>query len=447
VSNLVPLHFPGKVMTLFVLGINHTTAPLALREKVAFAPEKTAAALQNACDHAGVDEAVILSTCNRTELYLATQDARQGDGEKVLQWLADYHSLPVGELADCHYFHNDLDAMRHMMRVASGLDSMILGEPQILGQLKSAYVVAQQHGKVSGQLHSAFQYVFATAKRVRSETAIGENPVSVAYAAVTLSRRIFADLSQSKALLIGAGKNMELVARHLKEQGIQHLVIANRTLPRAQELLALVGGGEAILLADIPQRLHEADIVISSTASQLPILGKGAVEQALKRRKRRPIFMVDIAVPRDIEPQVAELEDVYLYTVDDLKEVIDENKRTREEAAQEADKIIDEAIEDYLKEVRAEEAVSTIKGYRHKAEQLRDEEVQKALRLLRKGDDAERVLQALARNITNKLLHHPTVQLKKAGSEGRTDLIDFIQQMFDLDREGSKAVDDTEKQK
>jgi glutamyl-tRNA reductase len=225
------------------------------------------------------------------------------------------------------------------------------------------------------------------------------------------------------------------------------LIIANRTLPRAQELLAQVGGGEAILLVDIPQRLHEADIVSSSTASQLPILGKGAVEQALKRRKRRPIFMVDIAVPRDIEPQVAELEDVYLYTVDDLKEVIDENKRTREEAAQEADKIIDEAIEDYLKEMRAEEAVSTIKGYRHKAEQLRDEEVQKALRLLRKGDDPERVLQALARNITNKLLHHPTVQLKKAGSEGRTDLIDFIQQMFDIDREGSKAGDDAEKQK
>jgi glutamyl-tRNA reductase len=318
------------------------------------------------------------------------------------------------------------------MRVASGLDSMILGEPQILGQLKSAFAVAQHQGTVSGKLHSAFQYVFSVAKRVRSETAIGENPVSVAYAAVALSQRIFSDLSQSKALLIGAGKTIELVARHLQEQGIQQLIIANRTLPRAQELASQVGG-EAILLADIPERLHEVDIVISSTASQLPVLGKGAVEQALKRRKHRPMFMVDIAVPRDIESQVAELDDVYLYTVDDLKEVIDENKRTRQEAALDASRIIDEAIEDYLKELRAEDAVLTIKGYRNKAEQLRDEEVEKALKLLRKGDDPEQVIQALARNITNKLLHNPTVQLKKAGSEGRSDVIDLAQQLFEID--------------
>jgi len=420
-------------MTLFVLGINHTTAPLALREKVAFVPEKIAGALQHACDHVGVEEAVILSTCNRTEIYLADNSSSGlGDSQKILGWLADYHALPVGELAECHYFHNDHDAIRHLMRVASGLDSMILGEPQILGQLKSAFAVAHQHGTVSGKLHNAFQYVFSVAKRVRSETAIGENPVSVAYAAVSLSQRIFSDLSQSKALLIGAGKTIELVARHLKEQGIQQLIVANRTLPRAQELTSQIGG-EAILLADIPDRLHEADIVISSTASQLPVLGKGAVEQALKRRKHKPMFMVDIAVPRDIEPQVAELDDVYLYTVDDLKEVIDENKRTRAEAAQDATKIIDEAIEDYLRELRAEDAVSTIKGYRHKAEQLRDEEIEKALKLLRKGDDPELVIQTLARNITNKLLHNPTVQLKKAGSEGRTDVIDLAQQLFEID--------------
>jgi len=426
-------------MTLFVLGINHSTAPLALREKVAFVPEKTAEALQHACDslrvNAGVEEAVILSTCNRTEIYLAGdsstfQDATS-DSQKILNWLADYHSLPAGELTECHYFHNDIDAVRHLMQVASGLDSMILGEPQILGQLKSAFAMAQQQGTVSSKLHSAFQYVFSVAKRVRSETAIGENPVSVAYAAVSLSQRIFSDLSQSKALLIGAGKTIELVARHLKEQGIQHLIVANRTLPRAQELTSQVGG-EAILLADIPDRLHEADIVISSTASQLPVLGKGAVEQALKRRKHRPMFMVDIAVPRDIEPQVAELDDVYLYTVDDLKEVIDENKRTRQEAAQDATRIIDEAVEDYLKELRAEEAVSTIKGYRNKAEQLRDEEIEKALKLLRKGNDPEQVIQTLARNITNKLLHNPTVQLKKAGSEGRSDVIDLAQQLFEI---------------
>ena len=434
-------------MTLFVLGINHTTAALSLREKVAFLPENIGEALQHACDKTGVEEAVILSTCNRTEIYLAGHDSPdQSSAQKILDWLADYHSLSVGELTDCHYFHNDQDAIRHLMRVASGLDSMILGEPQILGQLKSAFAVAQQQGTVSGKLHSAFQYVFAIAKRVRSETAIGENPVSVAYAAVALSQRIFSDLSHSKALLIGAGKTIELVARHLKEQGIQHLMVANRTLPRAQELTSQLGG-EAMLLADIPERLHEADIVISSTASQLPVLGKGAVEQALKRRKHKPMFMVDIAVPRDIEPQVAELDDVYLYTVDDLKEVIDENKRSREEAALDAAKIIDEAIEDYLKELRAEEAVSAIKGFRSKAEQLRDEEIEKALKALRKGDDPELVVQSLARTITNKLLHNPTVQLKKAGSEGRTDVIDLAQQLFEInDGQSGKSLSEGSKE-
>lgn len=420
-------------MTLLVLGINHTTAPVAVREKVAFAPDQTGLALRRLCDETGVEEAVILSTCNRTEMYLAGGV----DSEAVLAWLARYHALPTGELDQCHYYHNDDDAIRHLMRVASGLDSLILGEPQILGQIKSAFATAEAHGTVSGKLHTAFQQVFATAKRVRTETAIGQNPVSVAYAAVALAQRIFADLSTSKALLIGAGKTVELVARHLREKGIRQIVIANRTLARAQEITAQVGG-EAILLSDIPDRLHEADIVISSTASQLPILGKGAVEQAIKRRKHKPVFMVDIAVPRDIEPQVAELDDVYLYTVDDLAEVIDQGRRSREEAAEEASRLIDEAVEDYRRELRAEDAVSTIRHYRHKAEQLRDEEVEKAMRLLRRGDNPEVVLQELARNITNKLLHNPTVQLRKAGSEGRSDVIDFAQKLFELEQRNDK---------
>ena len=430
-------------MTLFVLGINHNTAPLALRERVAFDPDSVGEALAHACREANMDEAIILSTCNRTEIYLSGQESGgDSDREKILKWLADYHDLPQGELSECHYYHSNQDAIRHLMRVASGLDSLVLGEPQILGQMKSAFAVAETHGAVKGKLHTAFQQVLAAAKRVRSETAIGENPVSVAYAAVSLSKRIFADLSNSKALLIGAGKTIELVARHLKEQGIHQLIIANRTLPRAQALTAELGG-EAILLADIPVRLFEADIVISSTASQLPILGKGAVEQALKQRKQqkprlsRPMLMIDIAVPRDIEPQVAELDDVYLYTVDDLREVIDENKRTRELAAQDAHRIIDEEVEEYNKALRAEEAVSTIKGYRQRAEQLRDEEVEKAMKQLRKGENPEAVMQALAHNIINKMLHHPTVQLKKAGSEGRSDVIDFAQQLFDINNNHS----------
>lgn len=414
-------------MTLLVLGINHQTASLPLRERVAFASEQLGDALSKACQQAGIEEAVILSTCNRTEIYGSSRE--DVTPEALLHWLAEYHGVPGSELAECHYYHRDQDAVRHLMRVAAGLDSLILGEPQILGQLKSAFAVAEQQGTVSGKLHQAFQQVFATAKRIRSETAIGENPVSVAYAAVALSRRIFADLSKSKALLIGAGKTIELVAKHLRENGIQQLLIANRTLPRAQELAAETGG-EAILLSDIPERLHEADVVISSTASQLPILGKGAVESALRQRKHKPMLMVDIAVPRDIEAEVAELDDVYLYTVDDLKEVIDESRRCREEAAQDAHRMIDEALEDYLRELREEDAVQVIRGYRDQAEQLRNEELEKALKNLRRGDPAEEVLQALARNLTNKLLHHPTVQLKNAASEGRSDVLDLAQKIF-----------------
>lgn len=419
-------------MTLLVLGINHTTASLPLRERVAFASEQLGEALSKACQQAGVEEAVILSTCNRTEIYAASPvDINH---ETLLHWLAEYHALPSAELAECHYYHRDQEAVRHLMRVAAGLDSLILGEPQILGQLKSAFAVAEQRGTVSGKLHQAFQQVFATAKRIRSETAIGENPVSVAYAAVAIARRIFSDLSGNKALLIGAGKTIELVAKHLKENGIQSLIIANRTLPRAQELAGKMMG-EAILLSDIPERLYEADIVISSTASQLPILGKGAVERALRQRKHKPMLMVDIAVPRDIEAEVAELDDVYLYTVDDLKEVIDENLRSREAAALDAHRIINEALEQYLRDLRAEDAVYAIRGFRHLAEQLRDEEVEKALKNLQRGEKPEAVLQTLARNLTNKLLHHPTVQLKKAGSEGRSDVLDLAQQLFAIERE------------
>jgi len=421
---------PG--MTLLVLGINHKTASLPLRERVAFASERLGEALLKACQQAEVDEAVILSTCNRTEIYAASRG--EVNPEKLLHWLAEYHALPRAELTESHYYHRDQEAVRHLMRVAAGLDSLILGEPQILGQLKSAFAVAEQHGTVSGKLHQAFQQVFAAAKRIRSETAIGENPVSVAYAAVALARRIFSDLSSSKALLIGAGKTIELVAKYLKENGIQTLIIANRTLPRAQELVEQTGG-EAILLSDIPERLHEADMVISSTASQLPILGKGAVERALRQRKHKPMLMVDIAVPRDIEAEVAELDDVYLYTVDDLKEVIDENLRSREEAAEEAHRIINEAVEQYLRELRAEDAVYAIRGFRHLAEQLRDEELERALKNLRRGDNPEQVAQILARNITNKLLHHPTVQLKKAGSEGRSDVLDLAQHLFAIEKD------------
>lgn len=414
-------------MTLLAFGINHTTAPLALRERVAFAPENLHSAMQEACAHAGLTEVAILSTCNRTEIYAASE----GDAAAIQQWLVDHTAIEAADLANSYYCYQDHEAVRHMMKVAGGLDSLVLGEPQILGQMKSAFASAKDAGTLGAELHATFQQVFNIAKRVRTETAIGENPVSVAYAAVSLAQQIFSNLKQDTALLIGAGETIELVARHLVEQGIKHIIVANRTLDRAQRL-AREFNGEAILLADIPEQLHRADLVISSTASQLPLLGKGAVESALKKRKHKPMFMLDIAVPRDIEEQVGELDDVYLYTVDDLHAVIDENKKSRVAAADQAEEIISEGVELFLRHQRALSAVETVKAYRNKAEQMRDLELQKALRSLHSGVNPEQVLQQFARNLTNKLIHSPTTVLKEASASSRHHVIQVAQELFDL---------------
>ncbi len=414
-------------MTLLAFGINHTTAPLALRERVAFAPDALQQALLDARDKAGLDEVSILSTCNRTEIYASSNL----DSRALFDWLIAHTAIRVDELHNCYYCYRDEEAVRHMMKVAGGLDSLVLGEPQILGQMKSAYAVAQAAGTVGSELHSAFQQVFNIAKRVRSETAIGENPVSVAYAAVTLAQQIFSNLRQDTALLIGAGETIELVARHLAEQGIERMLVANRTLDRAQRLAGEFGG-EAILLADLPAQLHRADIVISSTASQLPILGKGAVESALKKRKHKPMFMVDIAVPRDIEEQVGELDDVYLYTVDDLHAVIDESKKSRLIAAVKAEVIIAEGVEYFLRQRRELDALATVKAYRTQAETLRDNELSKALRAMDAGADPRETLQQFARNLTGKLIHTPTRVLKDASATGRLDVVQVARELFDL---------------
>ncbi|MDF2181326.1 glutamyl-tRNA reductase [Neptuniibacter sp. CAU 1671] len=416
-------------MALLALGINHKTATVAVREKVAFAPERLMDALSAATEYADLHELVILSTCNRTELYCA---AEHQTPERLLDWLSDYHGVSRDELRQCAYCHTDEDAVRHMMRVASGLDSLVLGEPQILGQLKSAHSLSQENGRLGGELGRLFQHTFSIAKRVRTDTAIGENPVSVAYAAVSLAQHIFADLSRSKALLIGAGETIELVARHLAQAGVKDMTVANRTLGRAIDL-AKEFDGKAILLGDIPQALVDADIVIASTASQLPILGKGAVEAALKKRKHRPIFMVDIAVPRDIEEQVSELDDVYLYTVDDLREVIEENQRSRENAAMEAEEIIEAGTHAFMRQLRALNAVDLLTAFRSKTEQMRDQELDKALRQLENGKPAEEVLRLFARGLTNKFLHQPTIQLRQASADGRTDLLDLLQELHQLD--------------
>jgi len=415
-------------MPLFAVGINHKTAPVEVRERVAFAPEGVQPALRELAACPGVHEAALLSTCNRTELYCSLEAA---DCAPVIQWLCGHHRIARADVEPYLYIHAEHAAINHVLRVASGLDSMILGEPQILGQIKAAYKAAVEAGTVGALLGRLFQHTFSVAKQVRTDTAIGASPVSVAFAAVSLAKQIFGDLSKQTALLIGAGETIELTARHLRDSNIGRLIVANRTVERAH-LLASEFNGYAISLGDMPAHLAEADIVISSTASQLPILGKGSVESALKVRKHRPIFMVDIAVPRDIEPEVGELDDVYLYTVDDLQEVIQENLKSRQAAAKQAEEIVDTQVAEFMGWLQSLNAVSTIRAYRSHAESTRDAELENARRLLAQGRDPEQVMHLLARALTNKLIHTPSIQMKQAGFQGRLELLQAARELFDL---------------
>ena len=416
-------------MGFLAFGINHKSASVDLRGQVAYAPDSVARALQHLLSNTAASEAALLSTCNRTEIYL---HGELDDGE-IINWLASDRNIEPDELRQCYYCHRDDAAIRHLMRVASGLDSLVLGEPQILGQIKSAYAVGREADSISTFLNQAFQQAFYAAKRVRSETAIGQNPVSVAYAGVSLAQQIFSELHNAHALLIGAGETIELVARHLADKNIGKITVANRTLSRAHDL-AQNFNAEAILLSEIPEHLHKADIVISSTASQLPILGKGAVESALKKRKRKPMFMLDIAVPRDIEAEVEKLSDVYLYTVDDLEEVIQDNIRARETAADLAHDIIEDEVESWHRQQRALTVVDTIRAFRGTVEAIRDQEVEKALQALQRGQDAEQVIQSLARSLTNKLMHKPTTKLRQAGEQGHDHTIHATHELFDLEK-------------
>lgn len=431
-------------MALVLLGINHNTANVSLREQVAFPPEKMEDAMRRVTSLDDVNEAVIVSTCNRTELYVdvkldesAENLLEQNSGaliheqQKLLNWLSDYHGVQVSDLSACSYFHWREDVIRHLMRVACGLDSMVLGEPQILGQIKSAFAVAKELGAVKSGLGKAFQEAFSIAKEVRTDTAIGENPVSVAYAAVTLAEQIFSDLGSLNALLIGAGHTIELVARHLTERGVKQIVIANRTLQNAVKLGDKFGG-RGVLLSDIPEELESADIIVSSTNSQLPLLGKGAVERALKTRRHKPMLLVDLAVPRDIEPEVAQISDAYLYSVDDIRDVIEDGVKSRAQAAEQAASIIERGVEEYIRQLRALSAVATLRAFRDKADRIRQTELDKARRALEKGQSPEQVLEVLARGITNKLIHSPSVQMKKASAEGRDELVTLTQELFEL---------------
>ena len=436
-------------MALLLVGINHMTANIALREKVAFPPEIIGEALFQVAELELVDEVVIVSTCNRTELYLdyrvadtETTAASESSGDTllaheqqlILNWLADFHKLVPAELADCSYFFAGQDVVRHLMKVSCGLDSMVLGEPQILGQIKSAFAVSSDLKLVGANLGRAFQEAFSIAKEVRTDTAIGENPVSVAYAAVALTESIFSDLASLHILLIGAGRTIELVARHLFDKGVRQIVVANRTLDNALELAAKFEA-HGVLLSEIPDRLFAADIVVSSTNSQLPLLGKGAVERALRQRKHKPLLLIDLAVPRDIEAEVAEVADAYLYSVDDISDVIEDGQKSRADAAAQAESIIERGVEGYLKQLRSLNAVATLRAFREKANTIRELEVQRAINALQKGESADKVLESLARGITNKLTHSPSVQMKKASADGRDELLRLTRELYDLGEE------------
>ena len=415
-------------MPLFVLGINHKTAPVAIREQMTFDAVQLPAALEALRALPGVDEATIVSTCNRTELWCVLD----GDDGPIRDWFSAYRDLGDEAIRACLYSYREDNAVRHLFRVACGLDSLVLGEPQILGQLKQAYRDAVDSGTSGPVLARAFQHAFSVAKQVRTDTGIGASPVSVAYAAVSLARRIFAKFNTHQALLIGAGDTIELTARHLRANGIGRLLVANRNLERAHELAERFKGF-AIRLDAIGAHLADSDMIVSATAAPNAILTHAEIERALASRpKRKPMFIADIAVPRDVEPSVAELEDVYLYTVDDLKDVIDDGMRARREAADEAEQIIELAVAHFAGVLRTLDAVDVIRSVRDSAGDARDEVLDEAHRMLARGEPVQTVLHWLAHTLTNRLLHEPTVRMRNAGFEGDDESLAAARRLFGI---------------
>ena len=415
-------------MRLQILGLNHNTAPIEIREQVVFAGEEVSRAIVHLRDMDGVDEAVLLSTCNRTEFYVMTSDAGR---ERLQAWLHDERNLDPAFSNTLFTLDSD-DAIRHIFRVACGLDSMILGEPQILGQLKDAFRDAQQAGTVGKHLSRLFQHTFSVAKKVRTDTEIGSNPVSVASAAVNLAQQFFAGFGQHTALLVGAGVTIELVAKHLVKKNIGRLFIANRDVEKALRL-ASKHGGYAVPLSELEGTLPEADILITSTASPEPVILHDQVQAAMKTRKHKPIFAVDIAVPRDIEAEVAELSDVYLYTIDDLQKVIQDGQTSREAAAIDANRILDDEIARYLNIERAKQVSPVITALREHGETIRDGVLREAQRRLDKGVDSREVIEFATASLMKKLLHKPSVRLREAGEASEIEVIKATRTLFGID--------------
>jgi glutamyl-tRNA reductase len=416
-------------MSLVVVGINHRTAPVEVRERVVFEPARIPDALQQLRQIPDVHETVIVSTCNRTELYCVTDKLGQAE---LGAWLQRYHGLGIS-LDHSLYHHDEQKAVSHAFSVASGLDSMVLGEPQILGQLKDAYRVAQEAGTTGPVLNRLFQSAFSVAKRVRTETKIGANAVSVASAAVAMARTVFATFENRTALFVGAGETVTLAARHLYADGLRRMIIANRSIDRARDLAAEFHGF-AIGLDEIPNHLKEADIVVASTAAPHSIITRHMAEQALRARKRKPMFMVDIAVPRDIDADVAELEDVYLFTVDDLQSVVNENLEGRRQAAREANELIQSEVERFTHTLRTRDAAPLIRRLREEAERTRQRTLEQARLMLSHGKSQEEVLNFLANTLTNRLIHAPSQRLRDAAETGDGEIIETIADIYRLDQ-------------
>ncbi|EMU4350742.1 glutamyl-tRNA reductase [Neisseria gonorrhoeae] len=415
-------------MQLTAVGLNHQTAPLSIREKLAFAAAALPEAVRNLARSNAATEAVILSTCNRTELYCV------GDSEEIIRWLADYHSLPIEEIRPYLYTLDMQETVRHAFRVACGLDSMVLGEPQILGQIKDAVRAAQEQESMGAKLNALFQKTFSVAKEVRTDTAVGENSVSMASASVKLAEQIFPDIGDLNVLFIGAGEMIDLVATYFAAKNPRLMTVANRTLARAQELCDKLGvNAEPCLLSDLPAILHDYDVVVSSTASQLPIVGKGMVERALKQRQSMPLFMLDLAVPRDIEAEVGDLNDAYLYTVDDMVNIVQSGKEARQKAAAAAETLVSEKVAEFVRQQQGRQSVPLIKALRDEGEKARKQVLENAMKQLAKGATAEEVLERLSVQLTNKLLHSPTQTLNKAGEEDK-DLVHAVAQIYHLDK-------------
>ncbi len=415
-------------MPLQILGLNHNTAPVEIREQVVFSGDETARALRSMTALPGVEEAVLLSTCNRTEFYVITGD----EGcEQLRNWLHNDRELDAS-FGESLFTLDDDAAIRHIFRVACGLDSMILGEPQILGQLKDAFRHAQDAGTLGTRLGRLMQHTFAVAKKIRTDTEIGASPVSVASAAVNLANQFFAGFTRHTALLVGAGVTVELLAKHLSSRNIGRLFVANRNIERATELAGRFGGF-ALPLSEIEGTLPEADILISSTASPDPVVKLKHMKAAVKARKRKPIFAVDIAVPRDIESGVGDLEDVYLYTIDDLDRVIQQGQGNREAAAIEADKLLDDEIRRYQDIERSKQAVPVIASLREQSSTIRDEVNAQARRRLARGESAIDAVEYATAALMKKMLHGPSISLRKAGENANEDLIDAARKIFDLD--------------